>query len=166
MDREKKIKALERKVEKLGKEAFSDETTKKFKFSDKKFKTLSKSSKKKPDYVLVQYLQNNHYVDWKLCKVVSGNIIIVNNKGHELNPKDTWIRGKHVWYIVREKDSLPVSIRNKVKGHPTDDHKLLIKMVLGAVQKKETTKDVKKVGIIIGAIAVIAIIGYVVFGGA
>jgi hypothetical protein len=145
-------------------EAQLDDLSKK-PFKDKKFERLSKSSKKKPDHVLVQYLRNNRTVDFKLVKVVSGNIIVVDNKGHELNPKDTWVRGKHTWYIVREKDTRPVSVRDKPIGFDTDDHPVLIKMILGAVSKKETQKANKKIiGLIIAA-AVIGLILWVIFGG-
>ena len=48
-------------------------------------------------------------VKLKMCKVVSGNIIVIDNKVHQLNPKDTWKVGKHWWYIIREIDRLPVS---------------------------------------------------------
>jgi hypothetical protein len=115
--------------------------------------------------VLVQYLRNNRTVDFSLVKVISGNIIVINNKGHTINPRDTWIRGKHIWYIVREKDTKPVSVRTKVQGWKTDDHPVLIKMVLGAVQKKETAKANKKmIGIIIAAV-VVGLIIWAVVGG-
>ena len=126
---------------------------------------MSKASKNKPEFVLVQYLRNNRTVDFKLSKIVSGNIIVIDNKGHELNPKDTWIRGKHTWYIVREKDTAPVSLRDKPIGFSTDDHPVLIKMILGAVSKKETPQANKKmIGIII-AVVVVALILWVIFGG-
>ena len=135
------------------------------KFKDRKFERLSKRSKKKPDFVLVQYLRNNRTVDFKLVKIVSGNIIVIDNKGHELNPKDTWIRGKHTWYIVREKDTQPVSIRDRPQGFSTDDHPVLIKMILGAVSKKEVTQANKKmIGLLIGA-AVVGLILWMMFGG-
>lgn len=122
-------------------------------FKDRKFERISKSSKKKPEYVVVQYLRNNRTVEWKLSKIVSGNIIVINNKGHELNPKDTWVKGKNTWYIVREKDSKPVSVRDKPIGHNTDDGPVLMKMVLGAMMKKEAEKVNKKlIGILIGAV--------------
>lgn len=135
------------------------------KFKDRKFNNLSRKSKKEPDKVLVQYLRNNRTVDFKLVPIVSGNIIVIDNKGHELNPKDTWIRGKNTWYIVRENDTKPVSPRNKAIGFKTDDHPVLIKMILGAVAKKETQKANKKaVGMIIVA-AIIGVILWSVFAG-
>jgi len=160
-----KLDRLERKLEKIELERFRDEKTKKFKLKERKFTSLSRASKKKPDYVLVQYLRNNRTVDFYLSRVVSGNIIIVNNKGHEINPKNTWMRGKNVWYIIREKDTKPVSVIDKPLGHSTDDHPVLIKMVLGAVQKKEIAKDTKKMAAIIIALAVIGLVGWIIFGG-
>lgn len=160
-----KIERLENRLDKIELSKSRDEKTRNFKFKDRKFNSLSKQSKKKPDYVLVQLLRNNRTIDFKLCRVISGNIIVIDNKGHELNPKYTWIRGKHIWYIVREKDTRPVSVSDKVLGHSTDDHPVLIKMVLGAVQKKELAKDTKKIAIILIVIAVLGLIGWIVFGG-
>ena len=157
-----KLKEIEKKLEEL---AVEDKKTKTFKFKDRKFLRLAKKAKKTPEYVLVQYLRNNRTVDFKLCRVVAGNLVVINNKGYELNPKHTWIRGKYVWYIIREKDTKPVSIEDEIQGHSTDDHQILIKLVLGAVQKKEIAKDKKK---IIGWIIILAIaglIGWIVFGG-
>ncbi len=151
-----KLQLLEGQLESLSPEK---------KFKDRKFERLSKSAKKKPEFVLVQYLRNNRTVDFKLVKVVSGNIIVIDNKGHELNPKDTWVRGKHTWYIVREKDTKPVSVRDEPHGFGTDDHPVLIKMILGAVSKKEAVKTNKKVVGLIIAVAVIVLILWVIFGG-
>jgi len=156
-----KIKRLEEQSDRIS----QDEKTEKFKFRDKKFRRLSKRAKKKPNYVLVQYLRNNRTIDFHLCKVISGNIIVIDNKGHELNPKYTWIRGKNIWYIIREKDTKPVSVSDKVTGWKTDDHPVLMKMVLGAIQKKEMSRDQKRIIQIIIIIAVLAFIGYIFFGG-
>lgn len=160
-----KLDNLEKRLEEIELSKSNDEKTKKFKFKDRKFNQLAKKSKKKPTYVLVQHLRNNRTIDFKLCKVISGNIIVIDNKGHELNPRHTWIRGKYIWYIIREKDTKPVSVSDKITGHSTDDHPVLIKMVLGAVQKKEIAKDTKKIAIIVIAISVIALIGWIIFGG-
>ncbi len=160
-----KLEKLEKRLEEIEITKSEDEKTKNFKFNDRKFKMLSKKSKKKPDYVLVQYLRNNRTIDFKLCRIISGNIIVIDNKGHELNPRHTWIRNKHIWYIIREKDTRPVSVNNPITGSSTDDHPVLIKMVLGAVQKKESVKDAKKIATIIIAVVILGIIGWVIFGG-
>lgn len=158
-------------IEKLNKELdlleAEDKKTKKFKFKNNKMNSLEKQSMKKPDYVLVQYLFMNGKMEFKLQKIISGNIIVVNNKGHKINPKDTFIHGKFKWYIVKEWDINPVSTRdyNQVKkaNNSTDNHTVLIKMVLGAIQKKEMSDAAKKwiVYIIIGAVALFVV--YILF---
>jgi len=157
MRNELQLEKLESQLEEL--------TKKKKPFKDRKMERLSKQSRKKPENVLVQYLRNNRTVDFKLVKIVSGNIIVIDNKGHELNPEDTWIKGKHTWYIVREKDTQPVSVKDKPVGFDTDDHPVLIKMILGAVSKKEAIKANKKVIGIVVALIVVGLIGWVIFGG-
>lgn len=162
-----RIELLEKRLERLTDkgEEFEDEKTKKFKFKDRKFNNLSKQASKKPEYVLVQYLRNNKRIDFMLCKVISGNIIVVNNKGHELNPKYLWVHKKHIWYIIREKDTRPVSVSDPITGWKTDDHPILMKMTLGAVQKKEMATDQKKLLGIVVAVIIIGIIGWIIFGG-
>lgn len=155
-----RIERLENRLSELRGE---DNKTKKFKFKDRKFFSLSKKSAKKPDYVLVQYLMNNRRVKFQLCKIISGNIIVINNKGYELNPKHTWIHGKNIWYIIRERDTRPVSVTDKVVGWKTDDHPILMKMVLGAVQKKEIAEDKKKMITIVIILAVLVLIVWIIF---
>jgi hypothetical protein len=126
---------------------------------------IAKEGTKKPEYVLVQYLRNNKRIDFRLCKVISGNVIVIDNKGHELNPKYLWLHKKYVWYIVREKDTKPVSVTDRITGWGTDDHQILMKMTLGAVQKKELAEGQKKAaGLIIGLI-ILAVVGWIIFGG-
>jgi hypothetical protein len=160
-----KIERLEKKLDEIQLKNAEDEKTKNFKFKNRKFLSLKKKAIKKPEYVLVQYLRNNRTIVFKLCKIISGNIVVIDNKGHELNPKYTWIHGKSIWYIIRERDTKPISVSDKVLGHSTDDHPVLIKMVLGAVQKKELAKDTKKIATIIIIIAVVGLIGWIIFGG-
>lgn len=159
-----KKRSFLKEIDKAQVDESKDKKTEKFNFKERKFLSLSKASKKKPDYVLVQYLRNNRTVDFLLCKVISGNIIVIDNKGYELNPKYTWIRGKNIWYIIREKDTRPVSVIDKPVGHSTDDHPVLIKMVLGAIQKKELSKDIKKIIITVIVLGGIALLGWLVFG--
>ena len=158
------IEELEKELEQAIKDGdHKDKKTERFKWNDRKFKSLSNQSKKKPEYVLVEYLRANRTVTWQLCKVISGNIVVIDNKGHDLNPKDTWVHGKNTWYIIREIDQKPVSNRDynilKKLKRTTDSHTVLIKMVLGAIQKKEMSTEAKKwiIWIIIGGIALLVI---------
>lgn len=150
--------------DRITKEEVFDKKVTKFKFRDSKMSKLEKKSIKKPDYVLVQYLRSNRTMDFMLSKIISGNIIVVNNKGHELNKRDTFVRNKrYTWYIIKEWDTKPVSTRNKVEGHSTDDHPVLMKMVLGAQLKKEVAQETKKLIVWIVLLAIAGFIGYIFF---
>ena len=131
-------------------------------------KALMKKSTKKKDYVLVQYLSQKYQMSFKLCKIISGNVIVVDNKVHELNPKATWRYGKHLWYIIREIDRKPVSNedmdRLRALHRDTDEDVPLLKAVLGAVHKPGTISADKKkwIGIGIGILIAIGIL-YIFF---
>jgi len=165
-----KIKQLEKKLEGLIEEQSKDKFTESNKWYPKEINKLQKQSKKKPDYVLVLYLRNNYTVCHKLVKVISGNIIVIDNKGHKLNPRFIWKpdKGKFPWYIIRECDTEPVNNLDapKLKHYrrSTDNHPILMKMVLGALMKKEELKNKKNIGWIIG-IAGAALLGWIIFGG-
>lgn len=164
----KQIREQEKKLEKIILEQSKDKLTKENKFDIKKIDSLYKKQAKKPEYVLVQYLRNNHRMDFQLTKVVSGNIIVIDNKGHTLNPKLVWRHGKYFWYIVGEWDKEPIGPRylEKIKAleRSTDNHPILMKMVLGAIQKKEDIKAKKSIGWIIG-IAAVGLVLWIIFGG-
>ncbi len=164
----KQIREQEKKLEKIILEQSKDKLTKENKFDIKKIDNLYKKQAKKPEYVLVQYLRNNHRMDFQLTKVVSGNIIVIDNKGHTLNPKLVWRHGKYFWYIVGEWDKEPIGPRylEKIKSleRSTDNHPILMKMVLGAIQKKEDIKAKKNLGWIIG-LAAAGLVLWIIFGG-
>ena len=167
MDTEK-IKQLEKNLDELLAKS-QDKVTERNKWKPQKLDGLFKKVKGKNDYILVQYLMNNREMDFKICKVVSGNIIVIDNKGHEIDFRATWRHGKYLWYIIHEGDTKPVvplkaeELRRSQRS--TDNHPIIMKMVLGAIQKKEEIKANKNmIGWIIG-IAVVGIIGWVIFGG-
>jgi len=124
---------------------------------------LMKKKKKKPGYVIVQYLTANYEVKFMLCKVVSGNLVVVENKVHKLNPDKIWRLGKDSCYILREIDRNPVSNEDyeeiKERGDDTDGDVPLIKAVLGAIQKNKVSAETNKNNIvIIGVIAVVVVV--------
>lgn len=164
---EEKITQLEKKYETLLLEQSKDKVTEANKWKPRKLDSLHKKSMKKPEYVLVQYLRNNQTMDFQLSKIISGNIIVINNKGHKINPRLVWRHGKYFWYIVPEWDTEPVGPKylEKIRKlqRNTDNHPILMKMVLGAIQKKEETKMKIGAGWIIG-LAVVGIILWMVFG--
>lgn len=134
----------------------------------RRVKSLAKRADKSMTHVLVQYLTAKQQVEFKLCPVVSGNIVVINNKAHVLDPRRVWRHKKHIWYIIREIDRQPVSNLdlNKIKARKDDTEAdvPLIKAVLGAVQKQKTIES-RSIWIII-IIAIIAIVaGMIIFGG-
>jgi len=123
-------------------------------------KRKMKQQIKKPDYVVVQYLTQKYEIKYMLRRIVSGNLVVVGNKVHKLNPKKIWKWRKNVVYIIREIDREAVSNEDyeKIKraGRDTEADVPLIKAVLGAVQKPTGIKA-KSTWIIV-VIIIIAII--------
>jgi len=155
------------KIQRLKKELIiiksKDKKTSKGMKTPKILTSLMKKRKKKPGYVVVQYLTVNYDIVFKLCKIVSGNLVVVENKVHQLDPDKIWRHGKSAYYILREIDRKPVSNDDyqevRDRGEDTDADVPLIKAVLGAVQKnKDSTETSKNTAIIIGVIAAIIII--------
>lgn len=161
------MKELENKLDILAKANNTDKVTQANKWKPKNLDKLQKQALKKPEYVLVQYLRNNRTMTFQICKVISGNIIVIDNKGHRLHPQKTFINGKYTWYIIAEWDTEPISPKylEKIRSaqRSTDNHPILMKMVLGAVQKKEDIKTAKNIGWIVGLV-VVGIICWMVFG--
>lgn len=125
-----------------------------------------KSGQKKPEHIVVQYLTRDYQVKFMVCRIISGNLIVVNNKVHVINPKTIFRFGKYNFYIFREIDRQPVSNEDYDKviarKDDTEADVPLIKAVLGAVQKKSQLEG-KKGWIIFGVIIVIAIIVAIFF---
>ena len=145
-----------------------DEQTINYKWKKpRKMNRLEKKSSKKADHVLVEYLTQKYTVRRMLVKVVAGNILVIDNKVHMINPRDVWRDGKSVWYKIREIDRLPISNRDYDKlirqKRITVNDAVVIKAIVGAIQKKELTTVAKKwiIWIIIGAVA--AFLVYVFF---
>ncbi len=160
------------KIQRLKKELIieksKDKKTMRKKKAPKALKMLMKKQKKKPGYVTVQYLTSNYDMKFKLCKIVSGNLVVVENKVHKLNPDKIWRLGKESCYILREIDRHPVSNDDyeavRARGDDTDGDVPLIKAVLGAVQKQKTSTEAgnKNMIVIVGVIVAI-VIGAVLF---
>ena len=123
---------------------------------------LMKKRRKKQGYVVVQYLTANYDIKFSLCKIVSGNLVVIDNKVHQLDPDKIWRLGKDSCYILREIDRHPVSNDDyqevKERGDDTDADVPLIKAVLGAIQKnKVSTETNKNAMIVVGVIAAIVV---------
>ena len=160
MEKLSKIQRLKREVIFLRSQ---DRKTRKGKKSPRKLVKLLKRKKKKPGYVVVQYLTADYDIKFKLCKIVSGDLVVVENKVHKLNPTKIWRLGKDSVYILREIDRQPVSNEDyeevRERGDDTDADVPLIKAVLGAVQKSEGFGAPSKNVMIIIAIVIAVAIG-------
>jgi len=162
-----KISELEKKQARLELAMLKGQKQKPFKLPMQAARTL-RQKKKLPTHIVTQYLGQDGNMRFKLTPIVSGNIIVINNKAHKLNPKDIWRFGKQSWYIHREISRKPVSNQDyeevRKKGDDTDSDVVLIKAVLGAIMKPK--KELKKNAIIwIIVVAAIAILGLIFFGG-
>ena len=162
-----RIQRLKQELETVKEDKKQPKKKKQFKLP---FKTrgMLKTASKKDDYIVVQYLTQKYDIKFKLCKIISGNLIVVNNKVHKLNPKMMWKHGKYQWYIHREIDRRPVSNEdlNKVikAGESTENDVVLIKAVLGAIQRNKQLEG-KNIAAIIGILVVVGIVLFVLFGG-
>jgi len=134
-----------------------------------KARSAMKKSLKLDEQVLVFYLTQKYQIKVKLVPIVSGNLIVVNNKVHKLNPRMIWKYDKYNCYLIREIDRLPVSNEDydNIAGsiRDTDNDVPLIKAVLGAVQKKQNPIEGNKIIIIVIIVAVIGFGAYMLFGG-
>jgi len=145
-----------------------DEQTKNWKYKKPaKMKRLEKSSDKKPDHVLIEYLTQRYTVRRMLVKIVAGNIVVIDNKVHILNPRDQYRDGKYMWYKMREIDRLPISNRDYDKlikqGRITVNDAVVIKAIVGAIQKKEMSAQAKKWIVWLIILGVVGLIVYIFF---
>jgi len=164
-----RISRLESKVEKLTEEREKKEMgRRKFKVPYV-LKKLSRQSIKKPDYVLVQYLTLKQQVEFKLCRIIGGDVIAIDNKAHNLDPRDVWRHKKHLWYIIREIDRQPVSNRDyeevKKRKDDTEADVPLLKLVFGAINKSSNPLKNSQMILWVIGLAVAGVVAFVVFGG-
>ena len=161
------IKAL-RKELRFGKISnLSKKETKPWKIPFRTKMMLNKSRKAR-DQIVVAYLSKDYKMEFKLVPIDSSNIVIVNNKAYEFDPRAIWRLGKK-WnvYLIREIDRRPVSNRDYAKvrerGDSTDSDEILLKAAMKAITMGGT-KVGKNMGAII-IVVIIVIVLFLVFGG-
>lgn len=163
-----RVERLENEVRILREEAEKGEIKKKFKFPSFRIRNVMRKAEKRDEYVVVQYLTQKYNVRFKLCRLIQGNLIIWNNKVHEVNPKAMWRYGKYRWYIHREIDRKPVSNFDynlvKKRKDDTEADVPLIKAVLGAIQKPSPLKS-KSALIVLGILFAVGVVLFMLFGG-
>ncbi len=150
--------------------SFQKNKKKQFKWSYK-FKTIFKKSRK-GNMLLVWYLNPQGEIALpQLHKLFSGNMIIINNRPHEVDPRAFWRMGKYKCLIVKAIDRRPVTNLDlnsiKERGDATDADELLIKAALHAVYvdgKEKKQLNPKNILIIVGVV-IAAIVAYVLISG-
>ncbi len=168
IEKKNRLTRLEEKIKGLEEDKEKDKKIKKKFRLPFSFKILSKKAQKNPEYVFVQYLSLKKDVDYKVCKVVSGDIVVINNKAHELDPDAIWRHKKTMFYIIREIDRKPVSNKDykevKNRGDDTEADVPLIKAVLGATNKNNN--PLKNTNVIVWILLAVAVAGVIMmFGG-
>lgn len=147
-----------------------EETNKKKKFFKWPMSWKSKAGKssKKPDTVLVFYLNIKGEMQTPIIvPIYSGNMIIVKNKIHEVDPRAMWSlklgMKTHKVLIIKEIDRRPVSNLDldeiRKRGDSTDSDEFLIKAALRA----QTAVAKKPISIWVWIILGIAVIGLLIF---
>lgn len=125
-----------------------------------KWKRIFKSSKKKKNQILVWFLNIQGVIEPpKLYPIYSSNMVIIQNRPYEVDPRSFWRMGKYTCQIIKGIDRRPVSNLDydeiKRRGDSTDADELLIKASLNAVMTDSSKKKQidKKVIVIIGIVA-------------
>jgi len=131
-----------------------------------KWKRIFKSSRKKRNQILVWFLNIKGEIEPpKLYPIYSSNMVIIQNRPYEVDPRSFWRMGKYTCQIIKGIDRRPVSNLDydeiQRRGDSTSSDELLIKAALqafvtGGVKKKPIDKKV----IVIGAIIAIAMLIY------
>ena len=123
---------------------------------------------KRVKQVLVLYLDIKGNLSFRLVPIFAGDIIVLNDKAHRIEPQHLLTFGKYKAYLVRETDKRiwPISNadydsivqwKNSTSTHPT-----LIKALLSATTEMKKKKPVNWVPIaIVAAIVIIGIIAFV-----
>jgi len=143
---------------------FVNNKKKKFKWPNK-FKKVFKSSKKKKNMILVWFLNIKGEIEApKLYPIYQSNMVIIQNRPYQVDPRSFWRMGKYTCQIIKGIDRRPVSNLDyaeiQKRGDSTDSDEFLIKAALQAVAGdfgKKKPLD-KKIVIIIGIIAVAVLV--------
>ncbi len=130
-----------------------------------KWKRIFKSSRKKRKKILVWFLNIKGEIEPpKLYPIYSSNMIIIQNRPYEVDPRSFWRMGKYTCQIIKGIDRRPVSNLDleeiRKRGDSTSSDELLIKAALQAFISGGTKKKPidKKVIVVIAIIAIAALV--------
>ena len=126
-----------------------------------KFKKVFKKSKKKKNQIMVWFLNIKGEIEMpKLYPIYSSNMVIIQNRPYEVDPRSFWKFGKYTCQIIKGIDRRPVSNLDyneiKKRGDSTDSDEFLIKAALSAVAKDVQKKPIDKKAIIIIGLIIMA----------
>lgn len=152
----------------FGEERKDTQQKKKFFKFPRGWKSKANKSSKKPDTVLVFYLNIKGEIQQPLVvPIYSGNMIIIKNKIHEVDPRAMWNlkigMKNHKVLIIKEIDRRPVSNLDldeiRARGDATDSDEFLIKAALRA----QTASIGKPIPVWVWVILAIVIGGALIF---
>jgi len=129
-----------------------------------KLKQLMKKSKKVPNKLLILYYRINGNIDMMLVPLFGTNMIIINNKPYEVDPRAFFRFLKHRCMSFKEIDRRPISNLDydeiRKRGDSVDSDEFLIKAAMRAMLVSGTKKPINKGAIVIGIIVLICVVGF------
>ena len=152
----------------MGEQRKETKKTKKFFKWPMAWKSKANKSSKKPDTVLIFYLNIKGEIQTPMIvPIYSGNMVIIKNKIHEVDPRAMWSlklgMKTHKVLIIKEIDRRPVSNLDldeiRKRGDATDSDEFLIKAALRA----QTAVARKPVSIWVWIIVGVIVVGLLVF---
>lgn len=135
------------------------------------FKKRMAQGSKQREKVVVFYLTIRGDIEPMVLPLYGGNMVIVGNKVHEVDPRAFWITKigfkTYKILILKQIDRRPVSNLDyseiKKRGDATDSDEILIKATLLANAQKTASPPINKTLIVIGILIVLGIVGYMFF---
>lgn len=136
-----------------------------------KWKWRMKQAEKKSDTIAVFHLNiKNEIEEPIICPIFSGNMVIIKNKPHEVDPRAMWTlkigSKQHKVLLIREMDRRPVSNLDwdevKARGDATDSDEFLIKAALKA-QTAYLPEGFNRTALIIGGLVILGLVLYFFF---
>jgi hypothetical protein len=179
-----RIRKLERKLKLYERGEETVERQKQFKFPFKWRLKFNKSKRKNMGEMMLVFFMNkkNELEPPKFMPIFDGNMIVWENKPYEFDPRAVWkikgIKGNPQAYFIKEIDRRPVMNRKgrvvyrdaaisnmdldeiRARGDSTESDAFLIKAALKAQTSKISAGVSKMVLIILGIVAVGAIIWF------
>jgi hypothetical protein len=152
----------------IGTQKKETKDTKKFFKWPMKWKSKANKSSKKPETVLIFYLNIKGEIQTPMIvPIYSGNMVIIKNKIHEVDPRAMWSlkigMKTHKVLIIKEIDRRPVSNLDldeiRKRGDATDSDEFLIKAALRA----QTAVARKPISIWVWIILGIVVVGVLIF---